>query len=492
VINSNENANVILSCYIKDDYVKGTANDDETQYKRILFNQELVWADGANGNEGWQHVEIPVSLQKGNNTLSFMLLQGRLQTLHPIEMIIDEVAFMPESALSPYVKEDNTVEFELPTSKVLPLSKTSNSKFIVEWNGTDMESGISHYNIQYSTDGTIWKDWITKTVITSAEFEGKEDVTYYFRSKAVDNAFNEEIEKLVPDTSTTIDTSAPDIELDITPNPTSDVTYLTVEANKELLSVKCIITPRSFGTAKTIQLETTDNITWTSKYAVDVQDTYDIEVAAIDYSNNTAYTFGTLYTDETLEELTIDFEPEETSEDVTITITSSTALKEEPTVLVRDIYGYKLEVNFESSNDNEYVYVATTDDDDLEYTIHDGTARVTVTAKTVDSMSLYETDTFLIDRKEPIITSISPDEGETVETDSQSIRATYYDKLAGIDKAKVTLYVNGIDVTDDADIEYSSIYYLAQLENGKVDVMLKVTDQAGNIKEEEWSFYVAA
>ncbi|WMW25444.1 DUF1616 domain-containing protein [Methanolobus sediminis] len=492
LIHSNESANVILSCYIKDTYTKGKADKEETRYKRIVFNNELIWTDGINGDEGWQHIQVPVTLKEGNNTLSIALLQGSLQTTYPVEMIIDEVTFMPESAFSPYVRADNTIEFELPVSKVSPLSKTSDTKFTVEWNGTDTGSGIYYYDIQYSINGTTWKNWLTKTTMTSAEFEGMEGVTYYFRSIAVDNALNKEMEKSTPDTSTTIDTSAPTIELDITPNPTSDVTYLTVEANKPLLSVKCIITPRNFGSVENVRLATTDNITWTSKYTIEVQDTYDIEIIAKDYSNNTAYTFGTLYTDETLEELNIDFEPEKTSDEVKITITCSTALKGEPTVVVKDRYGYKLEVNLESSDDNEYVYIATTDDEDFDYTIRDGIARVTVTAKTLDSLTLYEEGTFIIDRVDPTIKSFSPDDDETVETGSPSIQALYSDDRAGIDKTKVKLLVNGVDVTDVADVGYSSIYYVAQgLENGKVEVQLSVTDQAGNTKEEEWTFYVS-
>ncbi|WP_321430948.1 DUF1616 domain-containing protein [uncultured Methanolobus sp.] len=492
VIHSNESANVILSCYLKDTYTEGTTDKNENQYKRIVLNNELIWSDGVNGDEGWQHVEVPIQLQEGNNKISFNLVQGINQALHPVEMIIDEVTLMPESAISPYISKDNTVEFELPESNVLPLPKTSNYEFTVEWNGTDSGSGIYYYDIQYSTDGTTWKNWIIKTTMTSAKFEGKENITYYFRSKAVDNALNQEMEKSAPDASTTVDTSSPDIELDITPNPTSDATYFTVESNKPLLSVNCVVTPRNFGTAETIQLETTDNVTWTSKYIVKVQDTYDVEVTAIDYSSNTAYTFGTLYTDESLEELTIDFEPEKTSDEVKITVTSTTALEEEPTVVVKDRYGYKLEIDYDGSEDNEYTYTATTDDDDLDYTIRDGTARVTVTAKTVDSMSLYEEDTFIIDRVDPTVESFSPGDDATVETDSPSIKASYSDDRAGIDKTEVTLLVNGIDVTNDAEVDYSSIYYLAQgLENGEVEVQLIVTDQAGNTKEEEWTFYVS-
>jgi uncharacterized membrane protein len=487
IIYSEESADVILSCYLKDTYTKGTEDKDETQSKRIVFNRELVWIDGVNGDEGWQHIEVPVQLQEGNNTLSFILLQGRLQQLYPVEMIIDEVTFIPESALSPYIKEDNTVEFELPDSKVLALPKTSNSKFVVEWNGTDSGSGIYYYDIQYSTDGTTWKNWITKTTMTSAEFEGEQGTTYYFRSIAVDNALNKEIADPNPDSSTTIDSSAPEIELDITPNPATETTYLTVESNKELSEVTCIVTPQNFGSAETIILDTEDYITWSSKYTIDVQDTFDIEVIATDYSNNTAYTFGTLYTDESLEELTITVIPEKTSEDAELRISASTALEKEPTVTIIDRYGYVIETTYESKDDDEYIYSIEIDDD-----THDGVARIIAKAKTVNDEQLYEEDTFVIDREEPEIESYSPEDGETISTGTYTITASYTDDRTGIDKTLLVLKVNGVDVTSDTEIGYSSLFYLANdLLDGENTVELTVVDQAGNSIKEEWTFYVS-
>ncbi|ETA69087.1 putative membrane protein [Methanolobus tindarius DSM 2278] len=487
IIYSEESADVILSCYLKDTYTKGTEDKDETQSKRIVFNRELVWIDGVNGDEGWQHIEVPVQLQEGNNTLSFILLQGRLQQLYPVEMIIDEVTFIPESALSPYIKEDNTVEFELPDSKILALPKTSNSKFVVEWNGTDSGSGIYYYDIQYSTDGTTWKNWITKTTMTSAEFEGEQGTTYYFRSIAVDNALNKEIADSNPDSSTTIDSSAPEIELDITPNPATETTYLTVESNKELSEVTCIVTPQNFGSAETIILDTEDYITWSSKYTIDVQDTFDIEVIATDYSNNTAYTFGTLYTDESLEELTITVIPEKTSEDAELRISASTALEKEPTVTIIDRYGYVIETTYESKDDDEYIYSIEIDDD-----THDGVARIIAKAKTVNDEQLYEEDTFVIDREEPEIESYSPEDGETISTGTYTITASYTDDRTGIDKTLLVLKVNGVDVTSDTEIGYSSLFYLANdLLDGENTVELTVVDQAGNSIKEEWTFYVS-
>ncbi|MDY0385769.1 MAG: DUF1616 domain-containing protein [Methanolobus sp.] len=492
-IYSDRKEDVLLSAYLKDSYTTGTADKNESQFKRVTFNNLIVWSDGINGDEGWQHLQVPVTMQEGKNTLTFTLAQNRNMDLKAVEFAIDEISFMPLSAMSPYIRDDNTVEFDLPVSKVLPLPvSVGQSNFTVSWNGTDKGSGIYYYDIDYSTDGINWKRWLSKTSDTTADFEGKQGNTYYFRSKAVDNALNEEIEHQVADTSTEVDSSAPRLELDITPNPTSDTTYITVTSSKPLMEVECKIVPWTFGDTKYLKLATNDNITWTAKHTVKLLDTYNVEVSAKDHANNEAYTFGTLYTDESLEKLTIKIDPQKTSDDVEIAIRSSTALKEEPSVTVRDRNGRKLDVRFEDLSDNEYTYLATTDDEDLDYSISDGTARVTVTAKTVDSLSLYEEETFIIDRVDPKINSFSPSKGETVNTGNPSIRASYSDNRAGIDKTKVTLQVNGVDVTNAAEIDYSSISYMAEgLENGAVDVRLIVSDQAGNTVEKKWTFIVS-
>jgi uncharacterized membrane protein len=487
-IHSDRKEDVLLSVYLKDSYTQGTPGKDESQFKRVTFNNLIVWSDGINGDRGWQRLQVPVTMQEGKNTLTFALAQSRNMDTVAVELAIDEVSFIPLSAMSPYLREDNTIEAVPPVSRVdpLPVSVGQNS-FTVTWNGTDDSSGIYYYDIDYSTDGINWKRWISRTTSTSAEFEGMQGQTYYFRSKATDNALNEEMEHGIADASTKIDSTAPQLELDITPNPTSDTTYLTLTSNKPLMEVQCQVIPWTFGSSESVKLTTKDNIKWTAKYTIKVQDRYNVEIIAKDFANNTAYSFGTIYTDTSLEELTIDISPEKTSGDVEIRVTASTALRDEPSVVVRDRSGNRLDVNFEKLDGNKYTYIATVDDD-----INDGVARVTATAKTVDSQSLYEEDTFIIDRVDPKINTFSPENGETVNTNNPSIRATFSDNRAGIERSRITLRVNGEDVTNAADITTSSLYYIATgLDEGEVEVRLSVTDQAGNTVVKTWSFYVS-
>jgi hypothetical protein len=405
-------------------------------------------------------------------------------------MTIDEVSFQPISEISPYIREDNTIEFSLPVSKVTALPKSlSTEKFMVSWNGTDTGSGIAYYNIDYSTDGIDWKRWQSATPGTSAQFTGKAGTTYYFRSMAIDNAQNHELEHPVADTSTSIDVSRLELTLDITPNPTSESTNLIVESTRPLSEVVCTLSAQNFGISDTLNLTTKDGgITWSGKYILEVKDSFNVEVTGKDYSNNTVYTFGTIYSDDSLEELVIQTYPEKTSSDFEIGITPSSALQDTPKLTVRDKNGNVLEVDYKDLSGNEYIYTVIVDDETA-----DGVGRITATAKTSTSESLYEEDTFIIDRVEPTIQSNAPESGETVTTDSPTIRASYSDDRAGIYKSGTVLLVNGIDVTSSAEVGSSSILYTASgLENGQVEVYLSVTDQAGNTKEKTWTFTVSA
>nr|WP_305891130.1 DUF1616 domain-containing protein [Methanolobus chelungpuianus] len=486
---SDRDENVLLSVYLKDTYTKGTPDKNEIQFKQVLLNGAVVWTDGINGNEGWQRLQVPVKVKKGTNTLTFTLLQNRNQKLEPVGMVIDEISFLPVSHISPYLRENNTIEFELPVSYVLPLPKyVSTNSFMVSWNGTDAGSGIAYYNIDYSTDGTTWQRWLGDTTATSAQFNGRAGSTYYFRSRAVDNALNKEPEHMAADTSTSVDVSRLELTLDITPNPTSGSTNLIVESTRPLNEVTCIINSQSFGDSDTLKLATINGgMTWTGKYTLEVKSNYDIEVIGKDFSNNTAYAFGTIYYSTSVEELVIQTYPEKTSGDVEIGVASSSALQDIPTITVKDRTGKVIETEYLTMSDNEYRYSATIDD-----SITDGTARIIVTAKSINSQNLYEEDSFVIDRIKPTIQNNSP-EGTTVNTGSPTIKASYSDDRAGIDRSSVILMVNGIDVTSSADVKSSSISYKAAgLENGQAEVYLSVTDQAGNSHSKRWSFTVSA
>ncbi|MEW5760160.1 MAG: hypothetical protein AB1779_05285, partial [Candidatus Thermoplasmatota archaeon] len=83
-----------------------------------------------------------------------------------------------------------TLDTVSPTSSVNILSSYSPESFIVSWYGFDITSGIGWYDVQYRENDGNWNDWLTNTNLTSAFFRGKENYTYYFRTRAMDKAGN--------------------------------------------------------------------------------------------------------------------------------------------------------------------------------------------------------------------------------------------------------------------------------------------------------------
>jgi len=54
-----------------------TSNKPGYHQKQVLFNERVVWEDDIAGNEGWQHVEVPVMLSRNNRlTMQVVELQG--------------------------------------------------------------------------------------------------------------------------------------------------------------------------------------------------------------------------------------------------------------------------------------------------------------------------------------------------------------------------------------------------------------------------------
>ena len=66
----------------------------------------------------------------------------------------------------------------------------SNEGFAVSWRGREDWSGITGYDVQVSTSGGAFADWLTGTTATTANFQGVSGRSYTFRVRATDGAAN--------------------------------------------------------------------------------------------------------------------------------------------------------------------------------------------------------------------------------------------------------------------------------------------------------------
>jgi hypothetical protein len=93
-----------------------------------------------------------------------------------------------------------TIDTAPPSSAVDALPATQGSiSFSLSWSGSDATSGVSCYDVQHREGvGGAWTDWYTCTISATANFTGECDNTYFFRSRAQDNAGNWETYPAIP------------------------------------------------------------------------------------------------------------------------------------------------------------------------------------------------------------------------------------------------------------------------------------------------------
>ncbi len=81
----------------------------------------------------------------------------------------------------------NTIDRDAPSSSVNPLpTTTTDTTFTVSWAGTDLGSGILHYDVFVAVDDGAFTQWLDNTTTTSADFQGEIGHTYAFFSVASD------------------------------------------------------------------------------------------------------------------------------------------------------------------------------------------------------------------------------------------------------------------------------------------------------------------
>ncbi|WP_367343976.1 DUF1616 domain-containing protein [Methanomethylovorans sp.] len=487
-VKSQGNGSVILSLYMNDNFDRNVTAEAETQFKQILINGHLLWEDGIGGMEGWQRIEIPVSLVTGDNTLSIGLMQKGDARVVPVTIAIDDVKLKPVSELSDYVGTDGTIETIPPVSSVTAPGYVTTEQFELRWSGTDTGSGIRFFDIEYSKDQDTWEPLLNATERTSTLFNGKNGTTYYFRSTAYDRAGNKELPKSTYDASVRVHVGGSAMDLDITPNPTKGYTRLTLTSSVPLLDLRCMVTPEGFKQeVTTVAMTSTDGITWTGNYLATLGGIHNVEISAMDVTNNTVSLLETIYVDLDLSSMTVQVEPGTLSKGtVYVMVKTAEALDKEPTIHIRDRNNTRLLYKAPELENDVYTFEA-----EVNTSLAEGIARVDITAYTVGSEKLTAGTTFIIDRTAPEITSIFPADGDTISGGTVAITADIRERTTSVDLNSVQLKVNGQDVTGDAIVSSNSIVCNARdLSSGTYAVELYLQDEAGNSASHSWTFNV--
>lgn len=386
-IECKKDTTVMLSAYVKS-VSNSSSQEAVSQIKQITVNGDTVWAENITENKDWQHIVVPIDLQTGSNILALGLNQTS-GVVKPVEIFWDSISLKSLSDIK-NVTESGIVESTPPTSSVLELPNyTKSITFTVSWNGTDDDSGIAYYSIDSSTDGINWENWIQKTTENSSVFTGKNNVTYYFRSKAVDNAGNEEPMHQKADTQTKVFSETPEVKLEISPNPCKNATTFTVNYPLPLKSAVCIVTPNGFA-SESVELKSTDGFNWTGGYTIKHGKHFDVEALCTEISGDTKSAFDELTVDNSMPDFVIDINPKTIdSGDLEIKVAPSNALKSEPSVSISA--NKTVDIKYTSYSDGTYYYTAKIDPD-----LNEGEHSVSVTGSGLDSMQNTGSSTFMV------------------------------------------------------------------------------------------------
>lgn len=250
------------------------------------------WVSGAHPNNG-------------------VIIIGNEGTTSPFERVF----YAREAANGLYARlmVDWTVAVDTtpPQSTITQLPQFSPSNFTVSWSGTDFgspASGIAYWDVDFSTNGVNWAQWIRGTTSQSANWQGASDgVQYFFRVRAVDNAGNVESfsrNTSQQQTSTTADTVPPTVSLQNLPQYTYDpgfpITWTGADNRSGITQYEVQFNvdggPWQFG--ETFQLGDGQQ----TRYATGAinGETYGIRVRATDRAGNTGAwsneSFTTVYT----------------------------------------------------------------------------------------------------------------------------------------------------------------------------------------------------
>ncbi len=118
----------------------------------------------------------------------------------------------------------NTLDNTKPASNILSLPAVQNTaSFQVQWQGTDVGSGVLDYTIYVSENGGPFTPWLLNSAATSGTFTGQPGITYGFYSLARDRTGNLEDAPALADVATQI---AVGYEGDVAPRPNGSGTLV--------------------------------------------------------------------------------------------------------------------------------------------------------------------------------------------------------------------------------------------------------------------------
>ena len=92
-IYAEEEGIAVISFKICDSYVLKESRG--YHFKQALLNDVVIWEEDIAGDEGWEEVRIPVTLNRGENTLAFRVYEKQSVGWFPVKVWLDDIKIVP-------------------------------------------------------------------------------------------------------------------------------------------------------------------------------------------------------------------------------------------------------------------------------------------------------------------------------------------------------------------------------------------------------------
>ncbi len=441
--------------------LSGTFKEDFLEKIEVLREGEVIATASFDRKKGtWS---ATVSLVEGSNELTIRAIDmsGNIGTT-TITVTYQKAAPAPAPGPTPTPPE--------APSNVRCVSSPNDNTPVFAWDPPKAEAGIKGYYVRIDNGEAKWIGNVTTWECTSPVKDGNH--TFYVRAE--DNQGNK---GEWASCWFYVDTTPPVIDI-LTPlqgvvlgTGLHKVNGTAYDVGLGIERVEVFVGEKRLDVTTTVEDGT---VSWEALWAAEEDGRYTITVRAVDKAGNTEEESTWVEADTTPPSLTITSPKVEVTNERTIEVSGTFDEPHLQSILVNG-----LPATIEGNKWRASV------------TLEEGSNRINVTA--IDSASPPNKRTLIIeitlDTEAPTITDFSPT--EKIEETRPTIRASYSDNI-GIDTAKVTILLDGTNITSAATVTSDAVAYTPteDLEPGDHTVTVRVYDLAGNKAERSWTFTI--
>ncbi len=191
-------------------------------YNHSTNSYSLTWTEATDSQSGVANYNIQYSVDRGNTWTTWQeQVTGTTATYQATDYSTYNFRIRSRDNvgnLSDWSYSDRNA----PSASITIPSVVTSNTFTIQWSGSDPETSILAYDVQYKVGNGNWQDLLLFTTSTSYQFTGNNGFTYSFRVRSYDLAGNKsDWDASGASDSVTINVLSPSISLSANPSTLS-------------------------------------------------------------------------------------------------------------------------------------------------------------------------------------------------------------------------------------------------------------------------------